>query len=160
MNLARISKAAGIRGSGVALERTGDSNVLPHIYVRLVFPAHVTCSAPVMLLLENEFPWRGPVSMLDNLAAKYKYYRLKDDEFPVPGEGIQRPLPEDYSLRGLDWVKWYFLDGWIRRAQVDDEDRSVELPAMENTRIERIMWLATHVAGVRHPLGNANGIAN
>ena len=153
MHLARISKAAGIRGSGSLWSGLGALTCYHTFYVWLVFLAHVTCSAPGMLLLENEFPWRGLVSMLNNLSAKYKYDRLKDNEFPVPGEGIQRPLPEDYSLRGLDWAKWYFPDGWFRRAQVDDEDRSVELPAMENIRIERIMWLATHVAGVRHPLG-------
>ena len=145
---------------GVALERTGDSNVLPHIHVWLVFLTYITCSGPATLLLENEFPWTGLVYMLNSLVAKYECDRFEDDEFPVPEKGIGRPLPEDYTLRGLDWAKRYFPDSWFQRAQVGDEERSMELPSMENIRIERILWLATRIAAVRYSLQNGNRIVD
>jgi hypothetical protein len=136
----------------IALERTEDSNVLPHIHVWFVFPAYITCSVSAMLLLENEFPWVGLVNMLNTLLAKYECNRFEDGRFPVPGKGIGRPLPEDYSLRGLGWARTYFPDRWFEDVQVDDEKRSEELPSTENTRIERILRPAARIAVVSHPL--------
>ena len=40
--------------------------MLPHIRVWLVFLAYITCSAPAVLLLENEFPWRGLVYTINS----------------------------------------------------------------------------------------------
>ena len=125
----------------IALERTGDSNVLPHIHVWLVFLDYVTCSGPATLLLESDFPWGMLVNMLNILVAKSGC-----DGF----EGIEQLLPEDYTLRGLDWATGHIPDNWFQSAQVDDEKRSMERPSMENTRIARILRLAFRIAAVRY----------
>jgi hypothetical protein len=103
-----------------------------------------------MLLLENEFPWEALVSLLNSLVANYQCDRFENEQFPVPEKGIATPLPDDYAFRGLDWACKYFPDGWFEGAQ-DDEDRAMEMPFMDNNRIERILWLATRISAVRYP---------
>lgn len=132
----------------IALQRVGDTNVLPHVHIWLVFMMHIRTSEPATRLLENEFPWDALVTMLNHLIKNFESERFEGERFPVPEKGIGRPLPEDYTLRGLDWSKSYFPERWFEDAQVDDEERSMELPSMANIRVERILWLATRIAAV------------
>ncbi|PWW79037.1 hypothetical protein C7212DRAFT_167186 [Tuber magnatum] len=141
-----FSKRLAYKILSVALQRIGDSNVLPHVHIWLVFLSHVVKSGPAIRLLENEFPWEHLVSMLNSLVGQSDQDRFGCREFPVPEKGRGRPLPEDYTLRGLEWARKYFPNRWFEDAQVDEEERSVEVPSMENVRIERILWLATQVA--------------
>jgi len=145
-----FSKRLAYEILSVALQRVGDSNVLPHIHIWLVFLAYVVKSEPAIRLLENEFPWEHLVYMLNSLVGQSDQDRFGCKEFPVPEKGRGRPLPEDYTLRGLEWARKYFPNRWFEDAQVDEEERSVEVPSMENVRIERILWLATQVATVRY----------
>lgn len=132
----------------IALERIGDANVLPHVHIWLVFLMHIRTSEPATRLLENEFPWDSLVAMLNFLIKSFDSEGFGGEMFPVPEKGVGRPLPEDYTLRGLDWSKLYFPERWFEDAQVDDEERSLELPSMANIRVERILWLATRIAAV------------
>lgn len=132
----------------IALERIGDTDVLPHVHIWLVFMMHIKTSEPATRLLENEFPWDSLVAMLNFLIKSFESERFEGEMFPVPEKGVGRPLPEDYTLRGLDWSRLYFPDRWFEDAQVDDEERSMELPSMANIRVERILWLATRIAKV------------
>lgn len=132
----------------IALDRIGDVNVLPHVHIWLVFMMHIKTSEPATRLLENEFPWDALVAMLNFLIKSFDSERFEGDMFPVPEKGVGRPLPEDYTLRGLDWSRIYFPERWFEDAQVDDEERSLELPSMANIRVERILWLATRIAAV------------
>ncbi|KAG0126475.1 hypothetical protein HOY82DRAFT_491739 [Tuber indicum] len=141
-----FSKRLAYEILGVALQRVGDSNVLPHVHIWLVFLAYVVKSEAAIRLLENEFPWEHLVFMLNSLVGQSDQDRFGCEEFPVPEKGRGRPLPEDYILRGLEWARKYFPNRWFEDAQVDEEERSVEVPSMENVRIERILWLATQVA--------------
>lgn len=135
----------------IALERIGDANVLPHVHIWLVFMMHIRTSDPATRLLENEFPWESLVAMLNFLIKSFDGERFEGEKFPVPEKGVGRPLPEDYTLRGLDWSRLYFPERWFEDAQVDDEERSMELPSMANIRVERILWLATRIAAVGPP---------
>lgn len=53
--------------------------------------------------------------------------------------------PRDYNLLGFDWAKRYFPDRWFEDAQIDNEERTQELPSMTNIRRERILWLALRI---------------
>ena len=88
--------------------------------------------------------------MLNSLAGQSDQDRFGCKEFPVPEKGRGRLLPEDYTLRDLEWARTHLPNRWFEDAQVDEEERSVEVPSMENVRIERILWLATQVAAVRY----------
>ncbi|PUU75592.1 hypothetical protein B9Z19DRAFT_1089973 [Tuber borchii] len=122
-----FSKRLAYEILSVAIQRVGNSNVLPHIHIWLIFLAYLVNSEPAVRLLENEFPWEHLV------------YMFGCKEFPVLERGRGRTLPEDYTLR-------YLPNRWFEDAHVDEEERSVEAPSMENIRIERILWLATQVA--------------
>jgi hypothetical protein len=71
--------------------------------------------------------------------------KIMSKAFPVPDKGVGRPLPEDYNLRGFDWAERYFPARWFEDGQVDNEERTQELPSMTNIRRERILWLAIRV---------------
>ncbi|RPB04327.1 hypothetical protein L873DRAFT_1799841, partial [Choiromyces venosus 120613-1] len=82
----------------LALHTIGDSNVLLHIHIWLVFLVHVAKFEPAIRLLENEFPWEHLVSMLNRLVEKSDQDRFGCKDFAVPEKGCGRPLPEDYTL--------------------------------------------------------------
>lgn len=140
----------------IALER-GGGDVLPHIHIWLVFILHIKSSEPAIRLLENDFPWEALVSLLNSLTSEPETDKFETENFPIPEQGIGRPLPEDYTLRGLDWAKTYFPEGWFEDAQVDDEERLMELPSMESVRVERILWIATRIAASGDHLIYSNG---
>jgi len=135
----------------LTLERVGDNNVMPHCHAWMVFLSHIINSVPAVRLIENEFPWRSLIEMLNELRVSYDDEGDGDDDkivskaFPVPDKGVGRPLPEDYNLRGFDWAKRYFPARWFEDGQIDNEERTQELPSMTNIRRERILWLAMRV---------------
>ena len=150
-NSLSFSKRLAYEILSVALQRVGDSSVLPHIHVWLVFLAHVAKSESAISKLEDDLPWEHLVFMLNSFVGRFDKARFEGVEFPVPAGSPRRPLPEDYILRGLDWAEEYFPHRWFEDVQEIEEERSVEEEFMEDVRIERILWLATRVAAVRYP---------
>lgn len=143
----------------IALDRIGDTNILPHVHIWLVFMVHIKASEPATRLLENEFPWESLATMLNFLVESFDGERFEGESFPVPEKGVGRPLPEDYTLRGLDWSRLYFPERWFEDAQVDDEERSIELPSMATIRVERILWLAARIAAVSSSVSDSMDMA-
>ena len=74
--------------------------------------------------------------------------KILGHNFPQPLQSIGRPLFEDFLLRGQLWSELYFPSAWFTDAQVDDEERSLELPSMTAERTERILWLAMRIVEV------------
>jgi len=142
-----VSKRLAFTVLSLALDRLNDSNTLPHTHAWMVFVEYLTGSVPAMRLIENEFPWKSLVDMLNDMRLHYdgRAEKIEDKAFPVPERGVGRPLPEDYNLRGFDWAKRYFPDRWFEDAQIDNEERTQELPSMTNIRRERILWLALRI---------------
>jgi rRNA-processing protein FCF1 len=141
-----VSKRLGFSVLSLTLERTNDSNLMPHWHTWMVFISHLIQSALAMRLIENEFPWRSLVEMLTEMRANYN----GDDEiiaqkvFPALEADKHRPLPEDYLLRGLDWARNYFPPRWFDDP-VDDEERTEESSELPKIRAERILWLAQRI---------------
>ena len=81
--------------------------------------------SPTIRPLENWFPWEHLVNMLNSLVGQSGRDGFGYKEFPVPEKGRRRPLPEDYTLRGLEWARKYFPNRWFEDAQVDEEERPV-----------------------------------
>ncbi len=74
--------------------------------------------------------------------------RLDSGDFPSFEAGTG-PLFEDFAVRGQvytpkDYPKTSFSDGGV-----DDEEQSLELPSMNEPRVERILWLGQRLADVR-----------
>jgi hypothetical protein len=93
-----------------------------------------------MRYVESEYPWKLTSMMLNTLLASRKEYsRIEGDDFPqLEKEEFQRPLPEDYALRGLLWVDRYFPADWFGSDKTEDDEKYMELPSMEEERRERV----------------------
>ena len=133
----------------IALRRIGDKNVLPMVHVYFVFLWSLTCVDKAMKHVEKDVPWADIVSFLNTLAKpETMSAKVELTDFPKPEEGIGRPLPEDFVMRGQPWSENLFPEKWFEDAMIDDEERSLELPSMAAPRIERIVWLGHRIASV------------
>ena len=129
------------------LQRVGDKNVLTLISVYFIFIFDLTRIEKVRPHLEPHIPWPEMCSFLNALAAKPDTTitaRVRSKQFPKPKYLGSRPLPEDYALRG----QWYFPRHRFSNANMDDEERSIELSDMVAARVERILWLGFRMASV------------
>ncbi|KAF8467428.1 hypothetical protein BDZ91DRAFT_793776 [Kalaharituber pfeilii] len=135
----------------LVLQRIDDNHILPHVHSWLAFLYHIKDSIPAIRLLENDLPWDSLVVLLNSLIKSEPASLSHIDSsfnFATPSfpRGQNRPLPEDWTLRGLEWTKNYFPQGWIEEAKVDDEERLLELPSFVALRKQRILWLAYKLA--------------
>lgn len=138
----------------ISLQRIGDKNVLPLIHVYFVFLWSLAAVEKAMIYVENDVPWGGICSFLNNTLAKLDNLnpramtRLMAEPFPKFDNGIGRPLPEEFAIRGQLYTRGYFPDSLFKDAKIDDEERSLELPSMAAPRTERILWLGFRIASV------------
>ncbi len=147
-----ISQAGNLAFSclSIALRRLGDKNVLPLVHVYFVFLWSLAAVDEAMIYVEQDIPWTEICSFLNTLAKpNILTSRVQESIFPKPAEGIGRPLPEDFIIRGQMYSQWYFPETWFTDAMVDDEERVLELPSMAETRMERILWLGFRLSSVR-----------
>jgi hypothetical protein len=110
-----------------------------------VYASH---SDAVMKLLDASFPWEGLANMLNTLLRSYQNYsRIESDLLPVPDKNDFRPASEEFAPRGLFWSVRYFMPGWFRNKNIEDEEQYKE-DALMNTeyRPERILWLGCQLA--------------
>ncbi|KAK0302557.1 hypothetical protein LTR01_008693 [Friedmanniomyces endolithicus] len=63
-------------------------------------------------------------------------------EKPVEG----KPLPEDFSIRGLVWAYFAFCPGWFDTDEDKDWLRNVETPATRNARADRPLYYGLRLA--------------
>ena len=126
----------------LTLERIDDRNCMPHWHTWMAFLHHITGSAPAMSLIEYRFPWASLLEVLNHLLSESTSEKL-GPVFPH-----SKPLPEDYTLRGLDFVRNYYPDSFFDNLATD-EDRAVDNPSMAeelaSLRSERLLWLALRI---------------
>jgi len=71
-----------------------------------------------------------------------KYARVEADTFPLPENGLGAYLPEDFAMRGQVWCQQYHPERFFGEdCPVDDEERSLEMPSMAPSRVERCLYL-------------------
>lgn len=138
----------------ISLQRIGDKNVLPLIHVYFVFLWSLAAVEKAMIYVEKDVPWGGICSFLNHTLAKLDNLnsramtRLMAEQFPKFDNGIGRPLPEEFAIRGQMYTREYDLESLFKDAKIDDEERSLELPSMAAPRTERILWLGFRIASV------------
>lgn len=134
----------------IALSRLRDKNIFPLVHVYLVFLWSLAAVETAMTYVQHDIPWTEICAFLNTLAKPNTMpSRVHLDAFPKPEEGVGRPLPEDFILRGQMYSQEYFPETWFKDAMIDDEERVLELPSMAETRGERILWLGFRLASVR-----------
>lgn len=124
--------------------RYRDNNVLPYLNVRLSFMNAMADKKPAMRYLENSCPWTLLANMLTSLTIGFQHFdRIESTEFPKPSE---RPLCEDWNLRGLLWTDTLFPLDWFNNDKVDEDEKAFELSSMTEYRRERVLWLGWNLA--------------
>ena len=146
----------------VCLRRPKDRNVYPLVHVYLVFLRSIVRLEDAGALLEKDIPRKELCSFLATLSAEYDAsngkdpararLRLESPEFPKPEQGVGHPLFEDYVLRDSRFTQRYYPEKWFSDAMVDHDERSVEMPSANESRVERILWLAYDIASVGFPV--------
>jgi len=133
-----------VKTSEVVYRRFGDPNIYPYLHASLAFLHFLSSFPAAMYHLEGHYPWKLLALMLNTLLVSYSdYSRIEGEEFPRGDSN--RPLPDDYALRGLLWTKEYFPNDWFT-SRVDDDERYFEVPSMTEERKERILWLACRLS--------------
>jgi Est1 DNA/RNA binding domain len=135
----------------LALQRIGDKNVFPHVHISLAFLYCVSLVPEVMKFIESYVPWALLVAFLNTLGKPgVKYARVEADAFPLPENGFGAYLPEDFAMRGQVWCQQYHPEGFFDgNCPLDDEERSLEMPSMAPSRVERCLWLGIRLCSVR-----------
>jgi Est1 DNA/RNA binding domain len=135
----------------LALQRIGDRNVLPHVHISLAFLSCVSLVPEVMKFIESYVPWALLVAFLNTLGKPgVKYARVEADTFPLPEDRLGAYLPEDFAIRGQVWCQQYHPERFFGEdCPLDDEERSLEMPSMTPSRVERCIWLGIRLCSVR-----------
>ncbi|CAD6581792.1 MAG: hypothetical protein ASARMPREDX12_000668 [Alectoria sarmentosa] len=148
-----IALAAKIAFStlSICLRRLEDPNVHPLVHVYLVFLRTLVSVEQAMKCIEAYVPWNEICSFLNSLStpsrASDPAFRSKD--FPESEEGLDRPLPEDFVMRGQLYSQWIFPEAWFAGAMIDDDERSLDLPSMAKPRADRIFWHGHIIASAK-----------
>jgi hypothetical protein len=142
---------------GTWLDSVESPNLLPHVHIILAFLSSLATATHVVRerysnaiidtsLVFDKVPWQKLCSLLNTfLSVELR----KSDIEPFP-DLYERPLPEDYMLRGLIWTHEYFPSTWFH-VQVDSDERSSEKITFQALRVQRILWLAKKLCAVRIP---------
>ncbi|CAK7206331.1 hypothetical protein SEUCBS139899_009120 [Sporothrix eucalyptigena] len=71
-----------------------------------------------------------------------------DIPLPPPARSDEdKPLPDDWFLRGLLWSEYNFPQGWFANMEsIDDDERLMESDSTRMTRKERVLWMACRLA--------------
>lgn len=130
----------------LALKRTGDDQVLPHVHTWLVFLHHLRYAPVTLQRLEADIPWQNLVIFLNSLLHYVSVNSVEEaTEYDFEGaefsRRFQRPLSEDWMHRGLEWSRNYFPGDWMEKSNVALEERLIEKPSMITIRKNRILWL-------------------
>ena len=134
----------------ISLRRIGDGNVYPLVHVALVFLFSLANVDKAMKYVEKDIPWSDICSFLNALARpEVLTAKIWSKEFPKPENGVGRPLPEDFAMRGQMYTQSFFPENWFSNAMINDEERLMEFPSLAAPRVERILWLGARIAAVR-----------
>ncbi|KAL8801158.1 MAG: hypothetical protein Q9182_004663 [Xanthomendoza sp. 2 TL-2023] len=145
-----ISKASELAfiSLSIALRRHGDKNVFPFIHCMFVFLWNLASIGSIMEYVRADVPWDDVCCFLNTLAKPEAMTSaiLDSDAFPRSNDKAERPLPEDFFMRGQVFVLNYAPTCWIEEDLVDEEERMLELPSMTATRVDRLLWLGIRIA--------------
>lgn len=131
----------------LVLQRIRDPNVLPFVHANLVFLWNLAFIPPAFTKVEADVPWVLIANFL-NAQRTSDIPASKVNSKKVP---VDRCLPDDFIMRGQIWCRFYhsrdFFEGDFA-ADVDYDERTLEVPNMMISRRERCLWLGIQIASV------------
>ncbi|KAK0671232.1 hypothetical protein QBC41DRAFT_60679 [Cercophora samala] len=129
----------------IVSRRDGDPNVLPFLHVTLVFIYHLTFFPEAIHYVAPSFPWKRTALMMNTLHGPLKDYSRIEGSV-LPKSESQRPLPEDYAMRGLAWADRVSPSDCFSNEKIDDDEKYFEVASMAEERKERVLWLGHKIA--------------
>ena len=145
----------------VCLRRPKDRNVYPLVHASLVFLRSVVHLEEAGAF-EKDIPRKELCSFLNNLSQEFDATngkdlartqpRLDSRDFIKPEQGIGRPLFEDWVLRDQLFTDSYYPEKYFSDAMVDHDERAVEMPSANESRVERILQVSYEIASVGFPV--------
>ncbi|KAK1085329.1 hypothetical protein LTR48_004632 [Friedmanniomyces endolithicus] len=85
--------------------------------------------------------------------------RVTLDSFHTAKAGEGKPLPEDYSIRGLVWAYFAFCPGWFDSDSDEDWLRNVETSGTHLARADRALYYGLRLAFVSLTVKDADAYA-
>ncbi|KAK2005908.1 hypothetical protein LZ32DRAFT_545056 [Colletotrichum eremochloae] len=135
-----------VRTHNVVFLRFADPDVNPYLHVTLSFLYHMSYFATAMGYIEAKMPWKLIALMLNSLLQECASVdKIESEDFPRSNNETPRPLPEDFTQRGLLWVDRYYPDDWFN-SKLDDDEKYFEVASMTKERQERCLWLGYRLA--------------
>ena len=129
------------------LKLVGNINVLPLIHVMLVFFWQLSLTPQGQAYIDRYLDFRLLTDYLNALVDKTEHNsQLAYLSFPSAVQGQDRPLPEDYLLRGQIYAQPVYPYSWFENATSDMDERSIEQDHMSKQRVQRVKWLAVQLS--------------
>lgn len=128
----------------LALRRSGDKNVLPHVHIILAFLSSFA-TMPYVSKLIDRAPWAEIASFLNTLIkSEQPDHSFSESIFPLDQPDVV-PLPDDYWIRGHLWSEAYFPRNWFARER-DEDDRYLEPASTIKCRADRIVRIGLQIS--------------
>ncbi|KAI4264887.1 MAG: hypothetical protein L6R42_000001 [Xanthoria sp. 1 TBL-2021] len=147
-----LSKASELAffSLSITLRRHGDKNVFPFVHCMFVFLENIANIESPMEYFQQDIPWSDICSFLNTLAKPEDMTTavLNSVDFSKSGDQPERPLPEDFFMRGQLFALDYPGIALCESVMVDEEERMLELASMNASRVERMLWLGIRLAKV------------
>ncbi|KAH7111778.1 hypothetical protein B0J11DRAFT_447476, partial [Dendryphion nanum] len=121
----------------IFLSWPGNHNTLAHVHILLAFLYSSACD-PCLSAIIDDAPWASVATFLNKLLKPEHVRLLNGALLPSCPEESERPLPEDYSMRGQRWSESYLPEKWFSKAH-DMEERFMEYGSTPHSRKERIL---------------------
>ncbi|KAF5981585.1 hypothetical protein FBULB1_4696 [Fusarium bulbicola] len=133
----------------VVMKLSSHDSTLPFVYSILVFTNHMTKYPAAMSHLGSLCPWKETANMLNFLLLSCNHGHYCHSHFRLPRKDqVLRPLPEDFTMRGLPYSADHFPDRWFRNNNIDEDERNLELPSQSEERKVRILSLGWRIAAL------------
>ena len=136
----------------IVFKRYGDPNTFGYLHVILVALFRFVQTPEIYEHVAEKFPFGLLARALNRLASSCDSPSSEWKSSQFPGQDTKhtkRPLPEDFTLRGLAWTDNYFPDDWFSNV-VDEDERGIEVASMAAERKLRCLYLATRIVDHGH----------
>lgn len=126
----------------------GNKNVIPFMHMILAHLHALTWVPDASIYIERFVPWDKIALFLNTVGRSgIDFANVETAVFPKSFGGNKRQLPEDFPMRGLMILSYYYKPGFFDRDDlVDEDERLLEQPSHQAPRVERCLYTAVQLA--------------
>jgi len=126
----------------------GNKNIVPFMHMVLAYLLALTWVPGASVYIENCIPWNQVAQFLNTVGRSGVCYdNVEGKDFPKSFGGSKRQLPEDFAMRGLALMIYYYKSDFFNNEDlVDEDERMLEQPSHQAPRVERCLWAGIQLA--------------